>query len=123
MCKRRAAQSAGANLRYFRPDRLQVPRGLIVVLVAMTPAMPVSFTISIISSNWLVVRSGAIFKKIGLGLMRSLFFVCSSVQDFRQGSFLLQISQTGRIRRAYIHYKIIDHIRKVRRETNQVIAQ
>ena len=43
----------------------------IVVLVAITPSIFVCLTISIISSNWELVRSGAIFKRIGL----EFFFV------------------------------------------------
>ncbi len=42
------------------------PSLLIVVLVAITPAIFVSFTISIMSNSCSSVRSGAIFKRIGL---------------------------------------------------------
>ena len=40
------------------------PSRLMVVFVAITPAIPLPVTISTISSNCSIVRSGAIFNKI-----------------------------------------------------------
>ncbi len=42
---------------------------LMVVLVAITPEILVTARISTISSNCSLVRSGAIFKRIGLGVV------------------------------------------------------
>ena len=49
------------------------PSREMVVLVAITPAILVSFTISIISNNCSFVKSGAIFRRIGLTLTFVLF--------------------------------------------------
>src|SRR5690606_1241107 len=52
------------------------PSREMVVLVAITPAILVSFTISIISNNCSLVKSGAIFNKICFcfGSCRFLFY-------------------------------------------------
>lgn len=66
------------------------PSLLMVVLVAMTPAMEVCFTMSIISNSCSSVRSGAIFSNIGLGLGSFPLASCKSVSSFCSGSFLVE---------------------------------
>ena len=63
------------------------PSREMVVLVAITPAILVSFTISIISNNCSFVKSGAIFRRIGFVLTFVLFKSCNVCNNFVKGSF------------------------------------
>ena len=63
------------------------PSLLIVVLVAITPAICVSFTISMMSNNCLSVRSGAIFRRIGLGVSFAKFLSWRVFSNCLRGSF------------------------------------
>src|SRR5690606_14661857 len=69
----------------------------IVVLVAMTPAILVSFTISMISNNWSSVKSGAIFNNIGLAFGFNKFLDCKVDSNSINGS----LSRSARILRVF----------------------
>ena len=60
---------------------------LMVVLVAIIPSNPVSLTIEIMSSNWLLFKSGAILSKIGLGLVLLRLIEIKELINFVSGSF------------------------------------